>query len=162
MYATLQINNRNRLHMHGAPTASAFFHTTSFTIRTTRAAPLLLQAALTPAQASPAQLSANPPHSQASDAWKGLVFSLMASNRNAEAIDEIAKMPPDIRQQLEADIEFVQGEASVYISVGDLSRATGMSLAGLYHYFSTPGCCTTPKRTMRFIPCFSASTPAPI
>jgi tetratricopeptide (TPR) repeat protein len=124
MYATLQINNRNRLHMHGAPTASAFFHTTSFTIRTTRAAPLLLQAALTPAQASPAQLSANPPHSQASDAWKGLVFSLMASNRNAEAIDEIAKMPPDIRQQLEADIEFVQGEASVYISVGDLSRAT--------------------------------------
>jgi tetratricopeptide (TPR) repeat protein len=70
------------------------------------------------------QLSANPPHSQASDAWKGLVFSLMASSRNAEALDEIAKIPPDIRQQLEADVDFVQGEASLYVAVGDLPHAT--------------------------------------
>ena len=77
-----------------------------------------------PAPQAQTQLSANPPHSEASDAWKGLVFSLMASNRNAEALDEIAKIPQEIRQQLEADIEFVQAEASLYVSVSDLPHAT--------------------------------------
>jgi tetratricopeptide (TPR) repeat protein len=70
------------------------------------------------------QISANPPHSLASDAWKGLVFSLMASGRNTEALNEIAKIPPDVRRQLEADIEFVQGEASLYAAIGDIPHAT--------------------------------------
>ncbi len=60
----------------------------------------------------------------ASDAWKGLIFSLMAGNRNAEALAELEKIPPDVRKQLEADIEFVQGVASLYVAVGDSTHAT--------------------------------------
>ncbi|MGB0081812.1 MAG: cellulose synthase subunit BcsC-related outer membrane protein [Terracidiphilus sp.] len=66
----------------------------------------------------------NPPHSLASDAWKGLVFSLMAGNRNAEALAEIGQIPNDVRRQLESDIEWVQGIASLYFAVGDTPRAT--------------------------------------
>jgi tetratricopeptide (TPR) repeat protein len=66
----------------------------------------------------------NPPHSLASDAWKGLVFSLMAGNRNAEALAEIGKIPNDVRRQLESDIEWVQGIASLYFAVGDVPHAT--------------------------------------
>ena len=67
--------------------------------------------------------STNAPHSMASDAWKGLIFSLMAGNRNAEALQTLQKIPPDVRRQLEADIEFVQGIASLYIAVGDAAHA---------------------------------------
>jgi len=70
------------------------------------------------------QLSATAPHSMASDAWKGLIFSLMAGSKNKEALAEIGKIPPDVRQQLEADVEFVQGEASLYLALGDYGRAT--------------------------------------
>lgn len=63
------------------------------------------------------------PHSMASDAWKGLLFSLMAGNRNAEAIENLNKIPADIRRQLEADIEFVQGIASLYVAVGNTPHA---------------------------------------
>ena len=70
------------------------------------------------------QLSADAPHSMASDVWKGLIFSLMAGGKNSEAMAEIAKIPPDVRQQLEADLDFVQGEASLYLAVGDFGRAT--------------------------------------
>jgi len=68
-------------------------------------------------------IAANAPHSMASDAWKGLVFSLMAGNRNAEALETLNKIPPDVRRQLEADIEFVQGVASLYVAVGDAAMA---------------------------------------
>ncbi len=70
------------------------------------------------------QLSANAPHSMASDAWKGLIFSLMAGGKNTEAMEEMGKIPPDVRQQLEADVDFVQGEASLYLALGDFGRAT--------------------------------------
>ncbi len=66
----------------------------------------------------------NPPHSLASDSWKGLVFSLMAGNRNAEALAELGKIPVDVRRQLEADVEWVQGTASLYFAVGDIQHAT--------------------------------------
>ena len=69
------------------------------------------------------QLSLNAPHSLASDAWKGLIFSLMANNQTAEAMQEIAKIPPDVRRQLEADVEFQQGEASLFVAVGDVAHA---------------------------------------
>jgi tetratricopeptide (TPR) repeat protein len=69
------------------------------------------------------QLSANAPHSMAGDAWKGLVFSLMAGGRNQEAFDEIQKMPADVRRQLEADPDFVQGEATLYAALGNTSIA---------------------------------------
>ena len=102
--------------------------------------------------------SANAPHSLASDAWKGLIFSLMAGNRNAERSQELDKIPPDVRKQLEADIEFVQGVASLYVAVGDSARATEY-LNRVENYYllhrshcrrpgsrsSTPGCSTTLK-----------------
>ena len=68
-------------------------------------------------------IQANPPHSLASDAYKGLIFSLMAAGRNAEALGELNKIPPDVRSQLEADVEFVQGIAGLYMAVGDSARA---------------------------------------
>jgi len=70
------------------------------------------------------EITLNPPHSLASDAWKGLVFSLMAGNHDQEALQEMDKIPPDVRRQLEADIEWVQGLASLYVAVGDTARAT--------------------------------------
>ena len=76
-----------------------------------------------PAHGGEVTISANAPHSLASDAWKGLIFSLMSGNRNAEALQELDKVPADVRQQLEADIEFVQGIASLYVAVGDTRRA---------------------------------------
>jgi len=66
----------------------------------------------------------NPPHSLVSDAWKRLIFSLIAGNRNAEALAELSKIPPDVRLQLEADIEWVQGVASLYVAVGDAPHAS--------------------------------------
>jgi tetratricopeptide (TPR) repeat protein len=68
-------------------------------------------------------LTLNPPHSLASDAWKGLVFSLMAANRNAEALVELNKIPAEPRALLEADVEWVQAIASLYVAVGDESHA---------------------------------------
>ncbi len=68
-------------------------------------------------------LTLDPPHSLASDAWKGLVFSLMAANRNAEALGELNKIPPEPRRLLEADIEWVQAIASLYVAVGDEPHA---------------------------------------
>ena len=62
-------------------------------------------------------------HSLAGDAWKGLIFSLLAGNHIAEAFQQIAQIPPDVRQQLEGDVEFVQGEASLYAASGDIPHA---------------------------------------
>jgi tetratricopeptide (TPR) repeat protein len=62
--------------------------------------------------------------SPAADAWKGLVFSLLANHRTAEAFQEIAKIPADLRRQLEADVEFEMGEANLYLANNDVPRAT--------------------------------------
>jgi tetratricopeptide (TPR) repeat protein len=87
-------------------------------------------------------IAANAPHSMASDAWKGLVFSLMAGNRNQEALASLGKIPPDVRRQLEADIEFVQGVASLYVAVGDAAMAreylTRVENYYLLHRLSAP------------------------
>ncbi len=69
-------------------------------------------------------ITLTPPHSLASDAWKGLVFSLIAANRNAEALRELSKVPPEVRLQLESDIEWVQGIASLYVAIGDTFHAS--------------------------------------
>ena len=53
-------------------------------------------------------LAANPDRV---DAWKGLIATLMATNRNSEAIQEIAVIPVPVRRQLEQDIEFIQSES---------------------------------------------------
>ena len=43
------------------------------------------------------EISADPPHSLASDAYKGLIFSLIADKKYPEAIQELARVPPDVR-----------------------------------------------------------------
>jgi tetratricopeptide (TPR) repeat protein len=73
-------------------------------------------------------------HPDRVDAWKGLIASLQATNRNTEAIDEIALIPAAVRKELEADIEFVQGEASLYAATGDIAHATEYMNRVLVHY----------------------------
>jgi len=62
-------------------------------------------------------------HPDRADAWKGLIATLQSTNRNVEAQQEIAQIPPAVRKELETDIEFVQGEASIYAAVGDFPHA---------------------------------------
>jgi cellulose synthase operon protein C len=62
-------------------------------------------------------------HPERVDAWKGLIATLQATNHNAEALQQIALIPPAVRKQLETDFEFVQGEASLYAAVGDIPNA---------------------------------------
>ena len=45
------------------------------------------------------------------------------TNRTNEALQQIALIPPAVRKQLEADPEFVQGEASLYAAAGDTAHA---------------------------------------
>jgi len=62
-------------------------------------------------------------HPDRVDAWKGLIATLQVTNRSNEALQEISLIPPAVRKQLEADPEFVQGEASLYASTGDTPHA---------------------------------------
>jgi tetratricopeptide (TPR) repeat protein len=62
--------------------------------------------------------------SPTAEAWKGLIFSLIAGNRIPEAFQQIAQMPPDVRHQLDGDVEFMQGMAGLYVAKGDIPRAT--------------------------------------
>jgi tetratricopeptide (TPR) repeat protein len=62
-------------------------------------------------------------HPERADAWKGLIATLQSTNRNAEALQEIAQIPAAVRKQLEIDIDFVQSEASIYAATGDTARA---------------------------------------
>jgi tetratricopeptide (TPR) repeat protein len=78
-------------------------------------------------------------HPDRVDAWKGLIASLQATNRNTEAIDEIALIPPAVRKELETDIEFVQGEASLYAATGDTAHATEYMNRVLVHYRDLKG-----------------------
>lgn len=98
------------------------FITRSDFLRNASAESAILQAAAQPY--SEEEIVLNPPHSLASDTWKGLVFSLMAGNRDAEALAQLSRIPPEVRRQLEADIEWAQGLASLYYSVGDTPEAS--------------------------------------
>ncbi len=72
----------------------------------------------------PIPIVVNPPHSPATDAWKGLISSLSSSHRNAEALADLGRIPAEERRQLESDIEFVQTVAGLYLAVSDTARAT--------------------------------------
>ncbi|MGB8260801.1 MAG: cellulose synthase subunit BcsC-related outer membrane protein [Terracidiphilus sp.] len=76
-------------------------------------------------------------HPDRVDAWKGLIASLQATNRNTEALQQIAVIPAGVRKQLETDIDFVQGEASLYASTGDVAHATEYMNLVLSHYRDT-------------------------
>jgi tetratricopeptide (TPR) repeat protein len=84
-----------------------------------------VQQALNPDQANgqAAQAAAPVVHTMVADAYKGLIFSLQANNKTAEAFQEIAQMPPDVRQQLETDVEYMQAVASLYVVSGDIPHA---------------------------------------
>ena len=76
------------------------------------------------AEIGPASPGLNPPtHSLAGDAWKGLLFSLMAGNRIDEAFRQMAQIPPDVRRQLDGDVEFIQAQAGLYAASGDVPHA---------------------------------------
>lgn len=57
------------------------------------------------------------------EAWKGLISALQTTNHTAEALQQIAYIPPAVRQKLEADPDFVLSEASLYASGNDLAHA---------------------------------------
>lgn len=73
-------------------------------------------------------------HPDRVDAWKGLIGTLQATHREREALAEIALIPPAVRQKLESDNEFVQGEASMYASAGDTVHAIEYMNRVLSHY----------------------------
>jgi tetratricopeptide (TPR) repeat protein len=87
------------------------------------AAPQTTLSAVVLQAAGEVQIQLNAPHSMASDVWKGLIFSLSSAGNNQEALAELAKVPVDVRQQLESDVEFVQGVASIYVAAGDVPHA---------------------------------------
>jgi cellulose synthase operon protein C len=76
-------------------------------------------------------LATNPDNA---DAWKGLISTLLATNRNAEAMQEFAAIPAPVRRQLETDIEFAQVEASLYSAQGDNARAMQYMQRVIAHY----------------------------
>ena len=63
-------------------------------------------------------------HPDRIDAWKGLIATLQATNHMAEALQQIALIPPAVLKQLETDPDFVQSEASLYAAAGDTAHAT--------------------------------------
>jgi tetratricopeptide (TPR) repeat protein len=83
----------------------------------------IISAALTASQTLQKTSTQPAPNTQVSDAWKNLIRSLLADNQNAEAMRDLSRVPPDIRLQLESDVEFVQSEADLYLSVGDIAHA---------------------------------------
>ena len=88
---------------------------------------------------------------------RDLIATLQATNRNAEALQQIALIPPAVRKQLESDIEFVQTEASLYAASGDTPHAIEYMNRVQAHYarlktrrrpisrFRMRGCSTTPR-----------------
>ncbi|MDR3741709.1 MAG: tetratricopeptide repeat protein, partial [Terracidiphilus sp.] len=68
------------------------------------------------------------------DAWKGLISALQATNRNSEALQEMALIPAAVRKQLENDVEFEQSEASIYAATGDIARAVQVMSRVQAHY----------------------------
>lgn len=57
------------------------------------------------------------------DAWKGLLTSLHVAGRDREALAEVPQMPPEVRKQLEHDVEYLQTMGQVYAGLGDSRQA---------------------------------------
>jgi len=68
------------------------------------------------------------------EAWKGLISSLLATNRFSEASGELHQIPPAVRKQLEADYEFAESEASIYASLEQIPQANEAMNRVLAHY----------------------------
>ncbi|WP_263352282.1 cellulose synthase subunit BcsC-related outer membrane protein [Acidicapsa acidisoli] len=68
------------------------------------------------------------------DAWRGLIGTMQATHRDAEALEEIKLIPPAVRKQLEADVQFEQSEASLYANAGDTVNAMALFNQVQKHY----------------------------
>jgi tetratricopeptide (TPR) repeat protein len=68
------------------------------------------------------------------DAWRGLIGTMQATHRDAEALQEIKLIPPAIRKQLETDVQFEQSEASLYANAGDTVNAIAIFNNVQKHY----------------------------
>jgi tetratricopeptide (TPR) repeat protein len=75
-----------------------------------------------------------PALSLAAQNWKGLLSTLAASGRNAEALQELNRIPDEVRSELERDIEFQQTVAALYVALGDIRRAQPY-LTSIENYF---------------------------
>jgi cellulose synthase operon protein C len=76
-------------------------------------------------------LKSNP---DCADAWKGLIAALQATNRNAEALQQLSLIPTAARKQLDAEIDFAQTEAGIYTATGDIDRASALMNRVQAHY----------------------------
>lgn len=57
------------------------------------------------------------------DAWKGLLTVLHSSGRDQEALAQVQQIPPTVRRQLEADVEYLQTIGAVYNALGQPQQA---------------------------------------
>lgn len=76
-------------------------------------------------------------HADNEDAWKGLINALQSSQRSAEALHELAEIPPETRRKMEADVEFLQAESSIYVANNDLPSAVERMGRVQAHYRAT-------------------------
>jgi tetratricopeptide (TPR) repeat protein len=65
-------------------------------------------------------------HPERLDGWKGLLAALHKTGHDADALAQLQQIPPDVRKQLDPDVEFEQTEASIYAANGDGRAALGL------------------------------------
>ena len=68
------------------------------------------------------------------DAWKGLLTSLHASGRDGEALAEVQQIPPEVRKELETDVQYLQTVGLIYGSLGDSRQALAFLNRVQQHY----------------------------
>ncbi len=68
------------------------------------------------------------------DAWKGLLSTLHTSGRDGEALSQAQQIPPDLRRQLEDDVEYLQTMGAVYNGLGQPAQAMAFLHRVQQHY----------------------------
>lgn len=63
-------------------------------------------------------------HPDQIDAWKGLIAALQAGDHGAQAVQQLAYIPPAVRQKLDADPDFEATLASLYAAQNDTAHAS--------------------------------------
>ena len=57
------------------------------------------------------------------DAWRGLLSALHTSGRDQEALAQIQQIPPDVRKQLEGNVDYLQTVGQIYNGLGQPRQA---------------------------------------
>ncbi|MGB7167447.1 MAG: cellulose synthase subunit BcsC-related outer membrane protein [Acidobacteriaceae bacterium] len=65
-------------------------------------------------------------HPERLDGWKGLLAALHKTGHDADALAQLGEIPPDVKRQLDPDVEFEQTEASIFAANGDVRAALGL------------------------------------